>query len=221
MIELRQVWKRYSGHHSRNWVLRDINLCIRQGDRVGLIGRNGAGKSTLLNLIGGMDHPSRGKIRRDGKLSWTLGLSGGFQGALSREQNARFVFRIHGVPDQEIAERTNFVHVFSELGDYFFAPMKTYSSGMRSRLAFALSLAFRFDTYLVDELIAVGDEKFKKKSKKAFEDLIASAGLIMVSHDEGTLKNFCEKGILMSNGAAYWFDDIADALSEYKKSINA
>jgi capsular polysaccharide transport system ATP-binding protein len=219
VIKVSNVWKRYGGHHARQWVLRDINLTIGTRERVGLIGCNGAGKSTLLNLLGGMDHPSRGRITRQASLSWTLGLSGGFQGALSGSQNAKFVMRVHGVAETALAEKLAFVREFSELGDYIDAPMKTYSSGMRSRFAFALSLAFRFDVYLVDELIAVGDAKFKQKSKLAFEEVIADAGLIMVSHDEGTLKNFCQKAIWINDGEAVWFDDVNEALKEYRKSV--
>lgn len=219
MIKVSNVWKRYGGHHARQWVLRDINLAIATSERVGLIGRNGAGKSTLLNLLGGMDHPSRGRITRQASLSWTLGLSGGFQGALSGAQNAKFVMRVHGVAETALAEKLAFIREFSELGNYIDAPMRTYSSGMRSRFAFALSLAFRFDVYLVDELIAVGDAKFKQKSKLAFEEIIADAGLIMVSHDEGTLKNFCQRAIWINDGEALWFDDVNEALKEYRKSV--
>jgi len=219
VISIKNVWKRYAGHHSRRWVLQDVNIEIGPRERVGLIGRNGAGKSTLLNLLGGMDHPNRGGIERNCNVSWTLGLSGGFQGALSGVQNAKFVMRVYGVPEDELAEKISFIRQFSELGEYIDAPMKTYSSGMRSRFAFALSIAFRFDMYLVDELIAVGDAKFKQKSKQAFKDLIADAGLIMVSHDEGTLKSFCDKAIWIHEGEAIWFDDINEALIEYRKSV--
>ncbi|MBB3009225.1 ABC transporter ATP-binding protein [Cupriavidus alkaliphilus] len=220
MIEITDVHKRYRTTHGSKWVLQGVTLRIPQKSRVALIGANGAGKSTLLRLVGGIDQPNRGSIVRNCRVSWPLGLSGGFQGSLSGRQNTKFVCRIHGIHGA-LAEKLEFVREFSELHDAFEDPVKTYSSGMRSRLAFAMSLAFDFDTYLVDELTAVGDAAFKRKSQKAFEDLAGRAGLVMVSHSESTLKNFCQSAVWLHQGQAHWFDSVEEALRAYRDSIPA
>ena len=214
MIEIADVHKRYRTLHGPRWVLNGVSLRIPARARVALIGANGAGKSTLLRLVGGTDQPTRGSIVRGCRVSWPLGLSGGFQGSLSGRQNTKFVCRIHGGQGR-IAETLDFVHAFSELGDAFDDPVRTYSSGMRSRLAFAMSMAFDFDTYLVDELTAVGDAAFKRKSQSAFENLAGRAGLVMVSHSDSTLRTFCESAIWLHAGVAQWFDKVDDALAAY------
>ncbi|WP_454742855.1 ABC transporter ATP-binding protein [Cupriavidus necator] len=220
MIEISDVHKRYRTTHGSKWVLKGVSLNIPPKSRVALIGANGAGKSTLLRLVGGIDQPNRGHIVRNCRVSWPLGLTGGFQGSLSGRQNTKFVCRIHGV-GQELADKLEFVRQFSELNGAFDDPVKTYSSGMRSRLAFAMSLAFDFDTYLVDELTAVGDAAFKRKSQKAFEDLAGRAGLVMVSHSESTLKNFCQTAVWLHQGHAHWFDSVEEALRQYRDCITA
>ncbi|MGO4326119.1 ABC transporter ATP-binding protein [Cupriavidus sp. 2TAF22] len=218
MIRISGLHKRYRGAAADAWVLHDVSLEIARSSRVALIGRNGAGKSTLLRLIGGTDTPSRGEIDRRCRVSWSLGLSGGFQGSLSGRQNAKFVCRIHG-GRAGLADKLAFVRDFAELGAAFDAPVKTYSSGMRSRLAFALSIAFEFDVYLVDELTAVGDAAFNAKSRKAFEALAGRAGLVMVSHSESTLRGFCDSAIWLHEGQAYRFDSVDEAMRAYKKSM--
>ncbi|KAA6133380.1 ABC transporter ATP-binding protein [Cupriavidus cauae] len=220
MIRVNDVYKRYRNHHGSQWVLKGISVDIPAQARIALIGANGAGKSTLLRLIGGIDQPNRGSIQRNCRVSWPLGLTGGFQGSLSGRQNAKFVARIHGA-HQHLEETLEFVRDFSELGEAFDDPVKTYSSGMRSRLAFAMSMAFHFDTYLVDELTAVGDAAFKRKSQKAFRDLAGRAGLVMVSHSESTLRNFCDSAIWLHDGHAHWFDTVDEALARYRESIQA
>lgn len=219
MIVLEDVYKRYDtqGGH-RRWVLQGVSFEIPPQVNVGLIGRNGAGKSTLLRLIGGVDQPTRGTIRRSCRVSWPMGFGGGLQGSLTGRQNAKFVCRIHGQED-ELEERLQYVLDFSELGVAFDEPVKTYSSGMKSRLQFALSLAFDFDVYISDEVTATGDAAFRKKALKAFRRISDHAGLIMVSHGEGTLREFCTAGIWLHEGRAHWFDDIRDALRCYRESL--
>lgn len=216
MIEVRDVYKRYRTDHGAGpWILSGVSVRIPPQANVGLIGRNGAGKSTLLRLIGGMDHPTRGSVSRRCRVSWPLGFGGGLKGSLTGRQNAKFVCRIHG-HDGDLKERMRYIEAFSELGPSMDEPVQTYSSGMQARLKFALSLAFEFDMYLVDELTAVGDAAFKAKSREAFKGLADRAGLIMVSHDERTLREYCSSGILLSGGQAVWYDDIEEALAAYR-----
>ncbi|WP_040242806.1 ABC transporter ATP-binding protein [Chromohalobacter japonicus] len=214
MIEIRNLYKRYHNHHGSPWVLKDINLSFPQGVSVGLVGRNGAGKSTLLRLIAGMDHPERGTIERHCRVSWPIGLAGGFQGSMTGRQNVKFVARVHGGRHKE-REIIDKVQSFAEIGDAFDEPINTYSSGMRSRLNFGLSLAFDFDVYLSDEATAVGDRSFKAKATKAFKDKVGQASLIMVSHAEGILKDLCDAGVYLRDGRAIWYDDVEDAIEAY------
>lgn len=218
MIIVEDVHKRYQTDHGPGkWVLQGVTFTIPPKLNVGLVGHNGAGKSTLLRLIGGVDTPNRGRIERHCRVSWPMGFGGGVQGSLTGRQNAKFVCRIHGRED-DIPERLAFIQEFAELGEAFDEPVKTYSSGMRSRLQFGMSLAFDFDVYISDEVTAAGDAAFRDKAAAAFKKLADRASLIMVSHGEGTLKQFCSAGIWLNEGHAYWFDDINDALKEYKKS---
>jgi len=221
MIIVEDVYKRYRTEHGAGkWVLKGVSLTIPRGMNVGLIGCNGAGKSTLLRLIGGVDLPNRGYIERRCRVSWPMGRGGGLPGSLSGRQNAKFICRIHG-HKEEIPDRLAFIQDFAELGDAFDEPVDTYSSGMKSRLQFALSLAFDFDVYIADETISAGDTRFRRKASAAFKKLAARAGLIMAAHGEGTLKQFCSAGIWLDNGMAHWFDDIDDALRAYEDSLPA
>ncbi|MGX1201863.1 ABC transporter ATP-binding protein [Marinobacter sp. MBR-105] len=218
MIEVRNLYKRYHGPFGGDWVLKDVNFTIPDNVSVGLLGRNGAGKSTLLRIIGGMDSPDKGTVNRDCRVSWPIGLGGGFQGSMTGRQNVKFVARIHGGGDR-IPEIISRVQDFAEIGKAFDQPVKTYSSGMRSRLAFGLSLAFDFDVYLSDEATAVGDAAFKAKATKAFKDRVGKASIVMVSHQVGMLKDLCQAGVWINNGTATWFDDINEAINSYHESI--
>lgn len=220
MIKINQVSKRYrSDRGFDHWVFRDVSLQIPAKSNVGLIGRNGAGKSTLLRLIAGADSPTTGKVLRECRVSWPLGFAGGLHGSMTGRQNTRFVCRIHGMPEYEIAERMEVVKSFSELGDAFDRPIETYSTGMGARLKFSLSLIFDYDVYLSDELTAVGDAVFQNKSRQAFKGLLGKAGLIMVAHQENVLKDYCSAGIFLHEGKAYWFDQIDDAFKAYKETL--
>jgi capsular polysaccharide transport system ATP-binding protein len=215
MILIENIHKRYMTEHGAGkWVLRDISLTIPPRQNVGLIGGNGAGKSTLLRIICGADYPTRGRIERRCRVSWPLG-QGGLEGTLSGRQNAKFVCRVHGHND-DINDRLDFINDFAELGSAFDDPIQTYSTGMRSRLQFALSLAFNFDVYISDEVTAAGDANFRKKAADAFKNIVSQSSLIMVSHSERDLKDFCQSGILINDGHAYWFDHLDDALHAYK-----
>lgn len=219
MIELLDVHKRYrTGHGLGPWVLSGVSVAIPRAARVGLIGRNGAGKSTLLRLIAGIDRPTHGEVRRHCRVSWPMGFGGGLQGSLTGRQNARFVLRLHG-HERDMARQLASIDDFAELGSAFDEPVNTYSSGMRSRLQFALSLAFDFDVYISDEVTATGDAAFQKKAAAAFAALTDRAGLIMVAHGESTLRRFCQAGILLSEGHAQWFDSLDEALARYRESL--
>lgn len=214
MIEIKNLYKRYHNHHGSDWVLRDINLTIPSGVSVGLIGANGAGKSTLLRLIAGMDTPERGEVIRHSRVSWPIGLSGGMQGSMTGRQNVKFVARAQGRAT-DVDEIVDFVEDFAEIGKAFDEPVKTYSSGMRSRLSFGLSFAFDFDVYISDEATAVGDRAFKAKAQELFKRRVGQASLIMVSHGEGMLRELCQAGIYIRAGEAIWYDDINDAILAY------
>lgn len=220
MIEIKNLYKRYHNHHGSDWVLKDINLTIPTGVSVGLIGANGAGKSTLLRLIAGMDKPEKGEVIRHSRVSWPVGLSGGMQGNMTGRQNVKFVARVQGSGPEEVKRVIQFVEDFAEIGEAFDEPVRTYSSGMRSRVSFGLSLSFDFDIYISDEATAVGDRAFKAKAKSLFESKVGEASLIMVSHSEGILKDLCQAGLYLKKGEAFWYDDINHAIAAYHADID-
>ena len=220
MIIVDDVYKRYQTTHGAGpWILQGVSFTIPKGVSVGLVGRNGAGKSTLLRIIGGVDHPNKGRVIRNCTVSWPMGFGGGLQGSLTGRQNAKFVCRIHGVAEDAIPERVDRIQDFCEISNNFDEPVKNYSSGMKSRLQFALSLAFDFDVYISDEVTATGDAAFRKKAADAFKRIADKSSLIMVSHGEGTLRQFCTAGVWVDQGRATWFDRIDDALKAYKNSL--
>lgn len=220
MILVEGVHKRYrTPHGPSDWVLKGVDLLLPKEVSVALIGPNGAGKSTLLRIIGGIDHPNKGRVVRKCRLSWPMG-QGGVDPSLSGRQNAKFVCRMHGYQDyRDLQERIEFIEDFAEIGKAFDEPVRTYSSGMRSRLQFGLSLAIDFDIYISDEVTAAGDAAFKKKAATAFKEMSGRAGLIMVAHSESTLKEFCEAGIFLHDGKAHWFNKVDDALEAYKDTL--
>ncbi|MCJ8311386.1 MAG: ABC transporter ATP-binding protein [Saccharospirillaceae bacterium] len=215
MITLTNVSKYYPSKLGRRYVLEDVSLEIPTDKNVAILGPNGAGKSTLLRMIAGVDEPSKGKITSTGALSWSLGLSSGLQGSMTGRENTRFVARIQGIKKNKELEA--FVKDFSGINDAFELPIKTYSSGMRSRLMFALSMAFEFDFYLFDELGAVGDKNFKEKSEKALKERLDKSKIILVSHSMASLKKQCDIGLLIHNKKIIKFDDVNDAIKEYER----
>jgi len=197
-------------------ILNGLTLRLPRSVNVAIIGRNGAGKSTILNMISGTLKPDKGEIISHGQTSWPMGFSGGFHPELTGRQNARFVARIYGVDTEELEA---YVEEFAELDHFLDMPVRTYSSGMKARLAFGVSLAARFDCYLVDEITGVGDARFKKKCQAAFKERVETAQLIMVSHSEHTLKSYCQSALLLDQGKAYFFDDIDEALPVYNEMM--
>ncbi len=216
IISLRNVSKFYTRPDmSRHWIYRDLNLDLPRATNVGIVGRNGAGKSTLIRLLSGVETPDQGQVTVHGSVSPPVGLSSGFSRALSGRENAKFVCRIHGDSGETLDQRLEYIKVFSELGDFFEQPAKTYSSGMRARLAFAVSMSFDHDCYLMDEITSVGDEKFKRRANAAFAALRSRASIILVSHSLETLKKWCDVGLYIHNGRVEYFDDINQAVDAY------
>lgn len=215
MIRIENLTKSYRTPQGRHYVFKDLNLELPSGKSVALIGRNGAGKSTLLRMIGGIDRPDSGRIITDKTISWPVGLSGGFQGSLTGRENVKFVARLYA-KKEELQDKIEFVEDFAELGKYFDMPIKTYSSGMKSRLGFGLSMAFKFDYYLVDEVTAVGDARFKQKCADLFNSRHKEASFLMVSHSLNSLKEYCDSAIVLSKkDNLIYFDEIDSALIHY------
>lgn len=215
MIILDSVSKYYPTKFGRNYVLRDVSITLPRERNIGILGANGAGKSTLLRLLGGMDMPNKGKVTRHCRVSWPLALGGGFQGSMTGRENTRFVCRIHGVRETLAIEE--WVKEFAEIGQHYELPIRDYSSGMKSKFSFAVSMAFDFEIYLTDEIMSVGDSRFKQKCIDVFNQKRETASLIMVSHDMKNLRQQCDMGVLLRNGTLEVFDDISDAICIYEK----
>ncbi|MBX2886780.1 MAG: ABC transporter ATP-binding protein [Granulosicoccus sp.] len=213
MIKLDNVWKSYQKNRSMNHVLRDVSITFPTGRSVGILGLNGAGKSTLVRILGAAEMPDRGTVFRDVRVSWPLGYTGGFQANLTARENCRFVARIYGEKIQYIED---FTYEFAELGEYFDLPLRNYSAGMRSRFAFAVSLACDFECYLVDEALETGDARFKEKFRRAFEERRVGSSVILVSHNEQTIRRNCDMAAILHNGSLTMYDDIKKALQQYK-----
>ncbi len=216
MIELCDLTKSFRTVHGRHYVFRHLSLTFPDGANIGLIGPNGAGKSTLMRIIGGIDVPDCGSVVTDRRISFPVGLSGGFQGTLSGRDNAKFVCRLYGVSAKEVRDKVRFVEEFAELGKYFDMPIKTYSSGMRSRLIFGLSMAFDFDYYLMDEVGAVGDAGFKEKSRELLQTRIGSANVICVSHNMSVIREQCNLVVLLRGGEATLYTDLEEGIRAYQ-----
>ncbi|MDK6202912.1 ABC transporter ATP-binding protein [Oligella urethralis] len=218
MIELRNVTKSYKTPKGRVFVFRDLSLTIPDDKSVALIGRNGAGKSTLMRLLGGQDIPDRGEIITPDSISWPVGLSGGFQGSLTAKENVKFVARVYGAKGDKLREIVDYVRNFAEIGDFFDRPVNTYSSGMRSRVAFGLSLAFDFDYYLIDEAMSVGDAHFRKKAQQAFKERIGKAKVILVTHGMGQVRQMCDYVLLLDKGQVKAYDDVEEGIAAYQNA---
>lgn len=196
----------------RKVVLDGLNLSIGPRDKIGLLGRNGAGKSTLIKLIGGVEFPTSGTITRNMSVSWPLGFGGGFQGSLTGYDNARFIARIYG---RDYKDLRDFVEDFTELGVQLRMPVKTYSSGMRARLAFALSLAIEFDCYMIDEIILVGDQNFHRKCHYELFDKRADRAMLLASHSADIIREFCSGAMVLDGGKGVMYSDVNEGLAVY------
>ena len=212
MIVCERLYKSYKHGGRSKQVLRDVNLTVNPGDRVALLGRNGAGKSTLIKLIGGVELPTSGKIERRISVSWPLGFNGAFQGSLTGYDNARFIARVY---KREYAEIRSFVEDFSELGVQLRMPVKTYSSGMRARLAFALSLAIEFDCYLIDEVIMVGDQNFARKCHFELLEKRLDRTMVLASHSTDMVLQMCNRAIVIHEAHAQEYESVGEAIAVY------
>ena len=216
MIELKKLTKSFVTPKGRHYVFKDLNAILPENKSVALLGKNGAGKSTLLRIIGGIDFADSDQVITKKSISWPVALSGGFQGSLTARQNVRFVARLYVDTEEQVDYVVRFVEEFAEIGKYYDMPIKSYSSGMRSRIGFGLSMAFNFDYYLLDEVGAVGDASFRKKSQNLLNELKESSNLIMVSHDLKDLTQNCDVAFLVRDGKAEYFEDVQEAVEVYK-----
>lgn len=221
MIELRNLSKSYVTPVGRRYVFKNLSFVFPPGANIGLIGRNGAGKSTLLRLLGGIDQPDTGAVVTDARISWPVGLSGGFAGGLSARENVNFVCRVQGASGRTLREMVHFVEEFAEIGEHFDLPMQGYSSGMRSRVAFGLSMAFDFDYFLIDEVMAVGDAQFRTKSREVLLQRLQSANLIMTSHAMTDIRQFCNIVLLVEQGQVRFFEDVEAGIRAYQQTPQA
>ena len=217
MIRLDQVTQSYMTLNGRKIVFRDLSFDVAEDVNIGLIGRNGAGKSTLMRLLSAVDLPDSGTITTKGRLSWPVGLRGGMQKNLTGRDNVKFVCRIQGIRSTEMQEKIRYVQEFAEIGKYFDEPVSTYSSGMQARLAFGTSMAFDFDYYLIDEVMAVGDVEFKAKSKKVFNERLQKSKVILVSHNMRLIQNMCDVVVHLDRGRATVYDDVRKGIAAYRK----
>jgi capsular polysaccharide transport system ATP-binding protein len=213
MIHLQSVNKTYHTKHGENHVLKSVNLSLEPGEHIGILGKNGAGKSTLLRILGQIEKPTSGQCDFSMSTSWPLAFSGGFQGSLTGYDNLRFICRIYGI---ELKKQLDFVHDFSQLGRYLDEPVKSYSSGMKARLAFAASMMIDFDCYLIDEVVAVGDYSFREKCEAELFIKRKDKAVIIVSHDDSYIKQHCSRALWLDQGNLIAFPDVESALTAYK-----
>jgi capsular polysaccharide transport system ATP-binding protein len=218
MINLQNVTKRYATRHGDVTVLDDVNLVVKPTEKLGILGRNGAGKSTIIRLISGAEMPSSGRVTRQMTVSWPLAFGGAFQGTLTGLDNLRFICRVYGVSTEDKIE---YVQDFSELGRYLHEPVKTYSAGMRARLAFAISMVVEFDCFLIDEIVAVGDTRFHQKCNIELFEKRKDRALILVSHDPGYIRAHCQSAAVLVKGKLTSFAKVDDAFAYYEEQSAA
>jgi capsular polysaccharide transport system ATP-binding protein len=216
MIRLEGVRKAYPVRGGMVEVLKGIDLELQRGEKLGILGGNGAGKSTLIRLISGIERPSAGTVSRAMQISWPLAFGGAFQGALTGIDNVRFISRVYGVDYREVID---FVEDFAQLGRFLREPVKVYSSGMRARLAFAVSMMIEFDCYLIDEVVAVGDARFQERCEEELFRKRADRALIIVSHDPGYIRSHCQRASVLRAGHLHAFASVDEAYADYAAAV--
>jgi capsular polysaccharide transport system ATP-binding protein len=218
MIVLENLRKEYVMDGRHKIVADDINAVFPTGKAVAVLGRNGAGKTTLLRMIAGRIAPDSGRIVSTGSISFPVGFAGSFHAELTGAQNVRFVARIYGVDTDAMID---FVADFAALGVHFNLPVRTYSSGMRSRLAFGVSMAIAFDTYLIDEVTAAGDVAFKDKSRLLFRDRMQRSGAVMVTHSMALVRDLCDAVAVLEHGKLHYYESVPDGIAHHEESMRA
>lgn len=216
MIRFENVTKEFILDGRRKVIMRNVDLEFPHRRSIGLLGRNGAGKSTLLQMIAGTMPPTSGRVVTQGAISWPVGYAGSFHGELSGAQNCRFIGRVYGVDTDELID---FVEDFAGLGVHFHLPLRTYSSGMKSRLAFGVSMGVAFDTYLVDEVTAVGDAAFKARSDELFKARMKNAGAVVVSHSMGQIRRLCDAVVVLEDGDLRYYEDVDKGIARHNKNM--
>ena len=215
MIKIRNLTKSYKVRNGRHYVFHGVDADFPEGANIAIIGPNGGGKSTFLRILGGIDYPDSGEIISPRSFSWPLGLRGGFVPHMSGRDNCRMICNLYGLHHRHTRKKLEEIKELSGIGEYFEEPVKYYSSGMAGRLGFALSMAFSFDYFLIDEITAVGDAQFKELAKRTLEEKARHSKVIMVSHNMGDIKKFCDVGVLLKDGKLTVFDDLDDAIRAY------
>lgn len=216
MIRLERVSKSFRTNGVTRHILHDVSFLLPPDRDIAVLGRNGAGKSTFLRLLAGTLGPDRGRITRYRQVSWPLGFAGSFHPALTGAQNTRFVARVYGRDSRALED---YVQAFAELGHYYHLPVSTYSSGMKARLAFAVSMGVDFDVYLVDEVIGVGDTAFRRKCAEAFRVRMGRSRVVMISHNAATLRQFCNAGLVIEAGRLAFYDNLDTAIAAHERNL--
>lgn len=217
-IELVNISKTYVTLGKRKTVFRNFSLSIPKGLNLGVIGANGSGKSTLMGMIAGGIQPDTGRIVRDMTVSWPVGNGAAINAALTGVVNCRFIARLYGKNPDDIVR---FVADFSELGEYMDWPVKTFSSGMRSRLAFALSMAIDFDCTLVDEGMGAGDQFFRSKSERLIEERKKRSSFVLVTHNLGEVQRLCDRVLVLGGPEPELSDDVSNRVDQYIAEMSA
>jgi len=215
MFSIKNVEKSYTLKGVTKVILEKTSFEFPRNKSVAIMGKNGAGKSTLMRMLSGAELPDKGRVIRHANVSWPLGFAGGFNGSMTGIENVRFVSRVYGQDTERIID---YVQDFSELGDSLKLPISVYSSGMKARLAFGLSMAIQFDCYLIDEIMSVGDKNFKQKSQAVFKEKLKNSKIIMISHSNAIIRDYCDCGIILNGGKMAYYDDVNEMLEVYEKS---
>lgn len=216
MIRFENLTKSFEVNGRRKLVIDNLSLTVETGKSLALLGRNGAGKSTLMSIIAGNMRPDHGRVVTNGTMSWPIGQAGSIHPQMSGAQNVRFIARVYGIETEELID---FVQDFAQIGEHFNMPVRTYSAGMRSRLTFGLSLGIKFDTYLIDEVTAAGDAAFRARSAALFHERMKTSDAIMVNHNLGELKEFCDAALILEHGKLEYFEDLDEAIERHKHTL--
>lgn len=215
MIQLKSLTKYYPSELGRQYVFKNVDFTIPGNTNIAILGKNGAGKSTLFRLIAGSEYPDSGKIVTRKNLSWPIALASGLHNEMTGRQNARFIARVNGVADIDAFERK--VLRFSELKSKFDLPVKTYSSGMRTRLSFSCVISINFDYYLIDEAISVADPAFKQKAHQAMTDKAKSSNIILVTHELDEARELCDSAVVMHHGKLSYYPKLEQGIAVYER----